>query len=63
MLDDIQINIAGGLDIPLPKTVKVHQNFEQHRVDDVGAAINTKLTRSSMPFDAVFFIRETASIP
>jgi hypothetical protein len=45
MLDDIQINIAGGLDILLPKMVKVRQQFEQHRIEDVGAAISTELAR------------------
>lgn len=45
MLDDIQINIAGGLDIPLPKMVKVRQHFEAHRIDDVEAAVTTELAR------------------
>ena len=45
MFDNIQINIAGGLDIPLPKMVKVRQHFEQQRIDDVGAAITAELTR------------------
>ncbi len=45
MLDDIQIKIAGGLDVPLPKMVKVRQHFEQQRIDDVGAAIAAELAR------------------
>ena len=48
MLDEFQLNIAGGLDIPLPKMVKVRQHFEAHRLDDVGAAISTELTRSEI---------------
>jgi hypothetical protein len=48
MLDDIQINIADGLDVPLPKMVKVHQHFEQQRIDDVGAAITAELARQKI---------------
>lgn len=43
--DDIQINTATDLDIPLPKTVKVRQHFEQQSIDDVGAAITKELAR------------------
>ena len=46
--NDIQINIAGGLDIPLPKMVKVRQHFNQHRIDDVEAAITAELAKSEI---------------
>ena len=45
MLEDIRINIAGGLDVPQPKMVKVRQHFEQQHIDDAGAAITTELAK------------------
>ena len=45
MFNDIQINIAGGLDVPLPKMVKVRQHFERHEIEDVAAAVATELDK------------------
>ncbi|MGI9332832.1 MAG: hypothetical protein ACR2RL_06695 [Gammaproteobacteria bacterium] len=45
MFENIQINIAGGLDIPMPKMAKVRQVFENHRIDAVGAAVTEQLQR------------------
>jgi len=45
MIDDIEINITGGLDIPLPKVVKVRQNFKEMRINNVGAAVTEELAK------------------
>lgn len=45
MFENIQINIAGGLDIPMPRMAKVRQTFENHRIEDVGAAVTEQLER------------------
>jgi hypothetical protein len=34
----IDVNIAGGLDVPLPKMVNVRQKFEAARLTDIPAA-------------------------
>jgi len=45
MLDDLQINIPGGLAFALPRMVRVRQTFERHTIDDVGAAVAAQLAR------------------
>ena len=37
--DRIEVNIAGGLDIPLPRMVHVRQKFQMPRLDSVRAAV------------------------
>ena len=37
--DKIEVNIAGGLDFPLPPMVRVHQKFDAARLSDVAAAV------------------------
>jgi len=45
MLDDLQINIAGGLEFPLPRMARVRQIFEDHALADVGGAVTEQLQR------------------
>ena len=51
MFDNVQINIPGGLDFAVPKMVKVKQNFEDHKIDDVALAVWAELMRYSDVFD------------
>ena len=37
--DRIEVNIAGGLDLPLPRMANVRQKFEAQRLTDIGAAV------------------------
>jgi hypothetical protein len=41
----IDVNIAGGLDVPLPKMVNVRQKFEAARLADIPAAIALEFQR------------------
>ncbi len=43
MLENVQVNIAGGLDIPMPKMARVQQNFERHSIDDVAGTVAKSL--------------------
>ena len=43
MLENVQVNTAGGLDLPIPKMAKVRQIFETHRVDDVATSVQEQL--------------------
>ena len=43
MFENVQVNIAGGLDLPIPKMAKVRQIFETHRVDDVATSVREQL--------------------
>ena len=45
MLDDLQINIAGGLEFPLPRMARVRQIFEDHALADVPGAVAEQLQR------------------
>ena len=45
MLDDLQINIAGGLEFPLPRMARVRQIFEDHALADVPGAVTEQLQR------------------
>ena len=43
--DRIDVNIAGGLDIPLPKMVTVQQKFESPKVGDIPTVIEQEFAR------------------
>ena len=43
--DRIEVNIAGGLDIPLPRMVHVRQKFATPRIDDVAGAVAAQFQR------------------
>jgi hypothetical protein len=46
MIDDrIEVNIAGGLDIPLPPMATVRQKFTTTRIDDIPAAVAREFER------------------
>ena len=45
MFDNVQINIPGGLDFEVPKMVKVKQNFENHKIDDVALAVKNEINK------------------
>jgi hypothetical protein len=46
MIDDrIEVNIAGGLDVPLPKMANVHQKFESTRLPDIARTIAEQFQR------------------
>ena len=45
MFDNVQINIPGGLDFEIPKMVKVKQNFEDHKIEDVALAIKNEINK------------------
>jgi hypothetical protein len=43
--DRIEVNIAGGLDVPLPRMVSVRQKFEAERLEDIPAAVKREFQR------------------
>jgi len=43
--DKIEVNIAGGLDIPIPKMVTVRQKFDAPTVDDIPAVIESEFSK------------------
>jgi hypothetical protein len=43
--DQVQVNIAGGLDVPLPKMVNVRQKFEASRLTDISGTIARECRR------------------
>ena len=45
MFDNVEINIPGGLDFAIPKMFRVKQNFENHKIDDVAAAVKMQIER------------------
>ncbi|MEM7117382.1 MAG: hypothetical protein AAF614_33430 [Chloroflexota bacterium] len=45
MFDNLQVNIAGGLDIPLPKMARVRQRFVERKIEDVATAVSTQVNR------------------
>ena len=45
MFDNVEINIPGGLDFAIPKMIRVKQNFEDHKIDDVAAAVKKQIER------------------
>jgi len=46
--DKIDVNIAGGLDVPLPKMVTVHQNFDAPKVADIPELIGSEFSKSEI---------------
>ena len=44
----IDVNIAGGLDVPLPKMVNVRQKFEAARLTDIPAALAREFQRPAV---------------
>ena len=45
MFDNLQVNIAGGLEIPLPKMAAVQQTFPKRMIEDVAAAVAGQMNR------------------
>jgi hypothetical protein len=43
--DRIEVNVAGGLDFPLPRMANVRQKFEAQRLTDIGAAVAREFQR------------------
>src|SRR5690349_18869812 len=43
--DRIEVNIAGGLDVALPRMVNVRQKFEAERLGDIPTAIAAQFQR------------------
>ena len=43
--DRIEINVGGGLDVALPKMVRIRQKFATPRIDDVPAAVRREFAR------------------
>lgn len=43
MFDRLNINIAGGLDIPLPRMAGVEQTFADHSLPDIAHSVNTSV--------------------
>jgi len=48
MFDNINPNIAGGLDFEMPRMHKIRQNFEKHAIDDVGAAVAEQCSKADI---------------
>ena len=48
MFDNVEINIPGGLDFTIPKMVKVKQNFEDHKIEDVGQAVKNEIIKTEI---------------
>lgn len=46
MFKDLNINISGGLDIPIPPMAAVRQSFEKHALEDIAG--NVRATTSSI---------------
>jgi hypothetical protein len=45
MFDDIKVNIAGGLDIPLPRMVRVRQKFASQPIADIAVVVKQQIAR------------------
>ena len=43
--DRIEVNIAGGLDVALPRMVDVRQNFDARRLSDIAGAVAHEFQR------------------
>jgi len=43
--EQIEVNIAGGLDVPLPRMANVRQKFEAVRLPDIDAAVSAQFKR------------------
>ena len=45
MIDTARLNIAGGLEVNLPRMARIRQRFDTHRIDDIPAAIAMQLNK------------------
>ncbi len=45
MFENLQFNMAGGLDLSLPRMARVRQLFDDHALPDVAAAVTAELDR------------------
>ena len=45
MIPNLEIPIAGGLNVALPKMALVRQRFDDSRLDDVGQAVGEQMQR------------------
>ncbi len=45
MFENLQFNMAGGLDLPLPRMARVRQLFDDHALPDVAAAVTAELDK------------------
>ena len=48
MIPNLEIPIAGGLNVALPKMALVRQRFDDSRLDDVGQAVGEQMQRSEI---------------
>jgi len=48
MFDNVEINIPGGLNFAIPKMIKVKQNFENHKIDDVAKAVKNEIIKTEI---------------
>ena len=48
MIPNLEIPIAGGLDVPLPKMALVRQRFDDSKLSDVGQAVLEQMQRSDV---------------
>ena len=48
MIPNLEIPIAGGLNVALPKMALVRQRFDDSRLDDVGQAVGEQMRRSEI---------------
>ena len=48
MMDRIEVNIDGGLDIPLPRMVPIRQKFDTKKLDSVTAAVQKQFLRKEI---------------
>ncbi|KPK33004.1 MAG: hypothetical protein AMJ66_05990 [Betaproteobacteria bacterium SG8_40] len=46
--DRIDVNIAGGLDVPMPKMVTVHQKFDAPKVADIPGLIESEFSKDEI---------------
>jgi hypothetical protein len=46
--DRIEVNIAGGLDIKLPRMVHIRQKFKTERVADIGQSVSAQFQRQAV---------------
>ena len=45
MFDNVEINIPGGLTFAIPNMLRVKQNFENHKLDDVASVLKMQIAR------------------
>ena len=48
MIPNLEIPIAGGLNVALPKMALVRQRFDDSRLDDVGQVVDEQMQRSEI---------------